>query len=560
MSDAQHLDPDTAPRLDLAGRSRVVNRAALVAAGTGLSRLLGFIRDVLIAYFLGAGAVADVFLAVLRLPNILRRLLTEGGIAMPFMPGYFSLLREEGEAWAADFARAVRAWVFMGATAVCILGLLFPLPLLLAVAPGLAGRLPELPGGVSFAVTLMRASLPYIPLILLSCVNSALLQCRDNYLAPALAPCILNVCFILPMLLLLGAGDLKFFEHSPESVRLAALALIWALPLAGVAQALYLGGAVRKSGFLRGRAIKWRDAEALRFARILPSSLCITAAHQIVVLIAVMAASFLAEGYITQVHFADQLIELPLGIFGMALAVAVLPDFSALAAASRRDDLCGALDESLRLVSFVSLPAAAGLFGLARPVVALLFGHGAFTEAAVEGCSALLSGYALGLPFLAALRPVIAAIHALRCTGRAARAALLSFAVTGGACAFVVGLSSAFSSPWALSLALGLVVSMGAAAFMFFLWRILAAEKAAPLPARLLAGLRWPLLLSLGIAASCRVCAGFWPGHNLWLVLTLVPGSILIYAWGSLALKCPEVGLLLSLLRKRRAKPGEGVH
>ena len=209
---------------ELAGNGALLRRAALLTAGTGLSRLLGFVRDVLIAHFLGAGLVADVFLALLRLPTILRRLLTEGGIAMPFMPAYFALLLEGGEERAAGFARAVRAWVLALSTAFCALGLLFPLPLLLAFAPGLAGHLSALPDGVGFAAELMQISLPYVPFILLSCVNSALLQSKGNYLAPALAPCILNICFILPLFLLLGLGKLEFFAQGLQSARLAALA------------------------------------------------------------------------------------------------------------------------------------------------------------------------------------------------------------------------------------------------------------------------------------------------------------------------------------------------
>ncbi len=543
---------------ELAGNGALLRRAALLTAGTGLSRLLGFVRDVLIAHFLGAGLVADVFLALLRLPTILRRLLTEGGIAMPFMPAYFALLLEGGEERAAGFARAVRAWVLALSTAFCALGLLFPLPLLLAFAPGLAGHLSALPDGAGFAAELMQISLPYVPFILLSCVNSALLQSKGNYLAPALAPCILNICFILPLFLLLGLGKLEFFAQGPQSARLAALALVWALPLAGVAQALYLGGAVRQSGFSHSEKINWRDGAAARFAGVLPSSLCVTAAHQIAVLIAVMAASFLAEGYITQVHFADQLIELPLGVFGMALAVAALPDFSALAGGNKREELRGALKLSLGLVSFVALPAAAGLFGLARPVVALLFGHGAFSAAAVDGCAALLSGYALGLPALAALRPLIAAIHALRLTKSAAKAALLSFAATACAAFSVVALSPILPTPEIISLALGLAVSSGALVFFLLLWRILGQEKAAPNARSTLIALRAPLLLSLGIAALCKTCAALWPEQHALLPLILVPLGIFIYGVGALALKCPEAGLLLAFFRARRDKGAKG--
>lgn len=555
MNDAAPSQSGQALPPDAGERERIVRRAALVSAGTGLSRILGFARDMLIAHFLGAGPVADVFLAVLRLPNILRRLLTEGAVAMPFTPLYLNLARTEGETRANAFARAARAWALGVSGLFCGLGLLLPLPLLLALAPGLLDRLTALPGGAALADTLMRVSLLYVPPIILSCVNSALLQSRGNYLAPALAPCILNVCFLLPLLALLGGGQLDFFTHTPHSARLAALALIWALPLAGAAQMLYLGRAVRQTGFRAPGGLNWRDTAVFRLARVLPSSLCLTAAHQIAVLIAIMAASFLPGGYITQVHFADQLIELPLGLFGMALAVAVLPSFSALAAPNQRDELRKALTLSLRLVLFVALPAAAGLFGLAYPLIDLLFGHGAFDRAAVEGCAALLAGYAPCLPALAAARPLIAAIHALQRTPRAALAALLAFAVTGLACLSVVLAAPvliANTTPQTLSLALGLAISLGAFAFMILLLRVLALNHAAPDLKPALKSLRLPLALSLVMAGLCRAGAAYFPEHSLALVLALVPGCALGYGVACLAAGCPEARQLMKLLFARK--------
>ena len=277
-------------------------------------------------------------------------------------------------------------------------------------------------------------------------------------------------------------------------------------------------------------------------------------------LIAIMAASFLPDGYITQVHFADQLIELPLGLFGMALAVAVLPGFSTLAAPGRREELREAVALSLRMVLFVALPAAAGLLGLAFPVVDLLFGHGAFTRPAVEGCAALLAGYALGLPALAAARPLIAAIHALQRMTSAAKAALVTFAVTGLACLTVVLTAPALARSTALSLALGLGVSLGALAFTALLLRILAEEKAAPGLRHTLKAISLPLGLSLGIAVICRLSAGVFPEHSLWLVLILAPGCALSYAAICLAAGYPEARQLLALFlsKTRRKKTRHG--
>ena len=430
----------------------------------------------------------------------------------------------------------------------------FPLPVLLAVAPGLAYRLPELPGGAAFAELLMRVSLLYVPPIVLSCVNSALLQSRGNYLAPALAPCILNICFILPLLGLLAVGRLEFFQHTPQAVHLATLALVWALPLAGVCQMLYLGGSLRRGGFKATEKARRRDKAVFSLGRILPSSLCVTASHQFALLIAVMAASFLPEGYITQIHFADQMIELPLGLFGMALAAAVLPSFSALAGPGRRTELREALALSLRLVLFVATPAAAGLFGLAFPLVDALFGHGAFDQAAVAGCSALLSGYVLCLPALAATRPLIAAIHALQRTRAAGLAALTTFAVTGLACAVVVWLSPFLPSAEIRSLALGLAVSLGAVVFAVLLLRILALDNAAPALRSVFGELALPAFLSLGIAVLCRICASEFSAYPFWLIAVLVPGCVFIYAAVCLTSKRQEAEFLLALCTRRRVK------
>ena len=217
-------------------------------------------------------------------------------------------------------------------------------------------------------------------------------------------------------------------------------------------------------------------------------------------------------------------------------------------------ELREALALSLRLVSFVALPATAGLFGLAFPLVDALFGHGAFDMAAVAGCSALLSGYVLCLPALAAIRPLIAAIHALQRTRAAALAALASFAVTGLACSVVVWLSPLLPLPEVRSLALGLAVSLGAMAFAVLLLRILALDDAAPALGGVLKELALPALLSLGIAVFCRMCAAAFPAYSFWLIVVLVPGCVLAYAGVCLVCKRPETEFLLALVIRRRAK------
>ncbi len=542
-------DNQTSQLPDFAGHEGMLKRASLVTAGTALSRTLGFIRDILIAHFLGAGPIADIFLAVLRLPNILRRLFTEGAVSMPFMPAYLRLAHQEGPGRADAFARAIRAWILAGGGFFCLLGLIFPLPLLFVLAPGLLERMPDAP----FAAMLMRISLPYVPLLLFVCVSAALLQSRDDFLAPSLAPCILNICLILPLLVMIGSGHLNFAHPGPQTARAAAQALTWALPLAGLVQVLYLGRALRRRGFSGRGPFQWRDTAAAKLGRMLPASLCVTAAHQICVLIAVMAASFLPEGYITQVHFADQLIELPLGIFGMALAVAVLPSFSALTAPDRRGELQDAVGLSTRLTLFVALPATAGLFGLARPIVDVLFGHGAFTQSAVDGCAALLSAYALCLPALAAARPLIAAVHALRKTAQAARAALWAFAGTALTCGAAAALASAgFESPLARSAALGLGISLGAYIFLWLLLRALAREGAAPHLGKILAGMPLPLALSWGIAVVCRTCATLWPELAVYWLVLLIPACIIAYTGACLAARNREILLLLPKFKNRR--------
>ena len=379
---------------------QITRNASVVAGATLISRILGFARDLIVAFALGAGPLADAFFVAFRLPNLLRRLFAEGSLTMAFVPVFTRTRQTGGDRDAFILARSVQVWLLIILGVIVLAAMLFAEPITLLVAPGFS-RSPEL---LATTATLVRICFPYILFISAVALCMGVLNAMDHVLAPALAPCMLNIVLIVAALTAVGMGISVPY------------ALSWGVLVAGAAQWMV------QQPFLRQRGLSWfgrvrlLDPGVRRIGTLMGPSIFGSAVYQINILLGTMLASFLPLGSISYLYYADRLVQFPLGIFGVAIGTAALPSLSGLAGNKDWKGFGNGLSSAMDLTLFISLPAAAGLAGLAEPIVGLLFERGAFTGPAVTQTAVALQAYAMGLPAFSCVRPLISAFYALEDT------------------------------------------------------------------------------------------------------------------------------------------------
>jgi len=528
-----------------AAQGRLAANAGIWASATGCSRLLGLGRDLCIALLLGAGPMADAFFLAFRLPDLLRRLFGEGVWSMAFVPAYLRSCTgaeapgcERGDA----LARSALVWLLLLVGGGCLLCMLLA-PLFAQVAA--SGASPGERKTLDAAVTLFRVCAPYGLFVMAAALSAALLNAKGEFLAPALAPAILNTVLVLTALAGLA------LDVAPAS---AAYVLAWAVLLGGALQWLAQQPALRRKGFSWRGTFRLRDPRMARLGREALSVLAGVSCFQLCSLLATLLAAGLPAGSVSWLYFAERLAQLPLGLFSVAVSVAALPELASLAASGRLEAFVRTLRQGLGLALWCSLPAAFGLAALAEPIVALLFGHGAFDPEAVRGTARVVTALALGVPPLAATRPLAAA-----CNARLDRRSPL-LATLGGLAVF--GLAAWPGMHWGGAAGLALAVSLAgwanAALLLAFMSRTTGREERAG------AGLLQDAAKPAG--ATLALCLGVWAaGHGLgraamqgsggW-TLALVAGLAAVYVLGSLVLRVPAAvlawGELVAALRRRR--------
>jgi putative peptidoglycan lipid II flippase len=361
-----------------------VRAAFTVGALTLASRLLGFLRDLLIAAVLGAGVAADAFFVAFKLANMLRRLFAEGAFNAGFVPLFARTLEQEGPGPARAFACHAFAVMLAILLAVVALAELCMPWLVRVIATGFA------PGSERhlLAVELARVTFPYLMLISLAALVGGVLNSLGRFAAAAFAPILLNLALVaaLGLAVVLRAS--------------AAHALAWGVLVAGLAQlALLLGVATAIGWPLRPR---WPGSvDRPRLARlwrlVLPGAVG-AGVYQLNLVIDTWFASHLPTGAVSYLFYADRLVQLPLGLIGAALGTALLPLLARQLRGGRDDAARHNFDRALELALLLSLPSAIGLATLALPIVEVLFERGAFDAAATRATASALAAFAVGLP------------------------------------------------------------------------------------------------------------------------------------------------------------------
>ena len=356
-----------------------------VGAMTLISRVLGFLRDILIANILGTGMAADAFFAAFRFPNLFRRLFAEGAFNAAFIPLFARALEESGEDKARKFATSIISWLTVFVVVLTVLAEIF-MPLLLI--PFVPGFLDD-PEKFEFTVLLTRICFPYLAAMSLMAAYGGILNGLGKFLSVAFAPVLLNIVLVTVLAILTFAVK--------TDVQDAAVWLVLGVFLGGIAQLALVRWALARSGFLPRFQLPRLDSDVRRFWVLAVPAILTGGITQINIFVGTIIASG-ADSAISYLYYADRLYQLPLGIIGIAIGVVLLPELSRHLKGGRTEQARQTMDQSLLFAMILSLPATAGLITLAHPIIATLFEHGAFDAAATASTATALIAFSAGLP------------------------------------------------------------------------------------------------------------------------------------------------------------------
>jgi putative peptidoglycan lipid II flippase len=397
--------------------ARVAKRAGAVGAATLLSRVLGLVREQTMATLFGAGLATDAFNVAFRIPNLLRDLFAEGAMSSAFVPTFTRVQQEQGDAAAWRFGRALMATLLAVLAVLCLVGGLAAPWIVAAFAPGFGA----IPGKLDLTVLLTRVMLPFLPAVALAAVAMGMLNARGRFGVPALAPTLLNLGMIV-----VGVGLIPVCTWLGQP---PILAMAIGVVVGGVLQfAVQLPALAREGFHVR---LEWprRHPAVARVAALMAPATIGLAATQLNLLVSTVIASMLAQGSVSWLWYAFRLMQLPIGVFGVALATVSLPALSRAAVARDMGALKTTLSATLRLVFLLTVPAALWMASLSAPVIALLYEHGRFGPADTAATAGALVMYCIGLPAFAAVGVLTRTFYALGDTATPVRASFVSVAL-----------------------------------------------------------------------------------------------------------------------------------
>jgi len=359
----------------------LLNALAKVGSMTFISRILGFVRDTLIARIFGAGMLTDAFFVAFKIPNLLRRISAEGAFSQAFVPilAEYKNQRTHEETHALINHVATLLGLFL--VAITIIGMLAAPWVVQISAPGFAADKAKF----DLTVELLRITFPYIFFISLVSLAGGVLNTYGNFSVPAFTPVWLNLSFIAAALL-----AAPYFDHSIK-------VLAWAVFLGGVLQLLYQIPYLLKIGLIPRYSLNLQDEGVWRILKLMGPAVFGVSIAQISLLINTIFASYLATGSVSWLYYADRLMEFPTGVMGVALGTILLPSLSKSFADKADGEYSKLLDWGLRLTLILALPAAVALAVLSVPLVTGLFHYGKFSELDVEMTRQALMAYSLGL-------------------------------------------------------------------------------------------------------------------------------------------------------------------
>ena len=499
-----------------------------VGGWTLVSRLTGFVRDVVLAAIMGAGPVADAFVVASRIPNHFRAIFSEGAFNSAFLPAYARVLETEGAAPARSFASRITTLMLIVQVGLLAVAL-FAMPVVVTLlAPGFSDD----PAKFDLAVTLTRITFPYLLFVTLVTILSAVLNAHGRFAAAAAAPVLLNVSIV-------AALGLTFLFPS------AGHAAAWGVTVAGVLELLLVWVSAKRLGAAPGLESPRLDPAMKRFFKALGPAVIGSAGVQLAMFADTIIASFLPTGAVAALYYADRIYQLPLGVIGIAAGTVLLPEMSRRIAAGDVTGAHGAQNRAVGLTLALAAPFVVAFLTLPDLIMSAMFQRGAFDAAAAERSGAVLAAYAIGLPAAVLIRSAVASFYSRADTVTPLIASLSAVAVN-------VALKVVLTGPYgvvglSLATAIGIWINLG-------LLVLLAMRRGWMAPSSTLGR------TALAVAVACLLLAAFawfapvplaeWTDglsrwHNETLLALLGTGGAVIYG-GALLVGLKAMGVRLS--------------
>ncbi|GAB4570450.1 MAG: murein biosynthesis integral membrane protein MurJ [Haliangiales bacterium] len=521
---------------------RTARSVGLISAATMLSRLLGLVREQLFAALLGASLYADAFNVAFRIPNLLRDLFAEGALAQAFIPTFKATLKRDGQPAAYALANRVAG------TLLVVIGVIVLAAALLApsIVDVMAGDFTDVPGKLELTVLLTRIMMPFLAIVSLAAVAMGMLNAQDRFTAPALAPACFNVMSIAA-----GAG-LYLFDAEGSIV-----AIGWSIGavLGGLAQlGVQLPGLWRAGYRPRLRPdLLLRSPEVRRVALLMAPAVGGLAAVQLNIFINTMFASS-EDGAVSWLNYAFRFLQLPIGVFGVAIATVSTTRYADAAASADREAMGAHLVAGLRLVLFLTLPATVGLLILGEPIIRLIFERGQFAASDTHATTAALEFFVVGLCAYAAVKVIAPAFYA---AGRARIPVMASVAAVAGNLTLNIALHPIYGYR-ILALGTAAAALLNFAVLYSWFHRALCAIPHLALARYLVRVALAALIMGAAVFACARwlVAALGTDGMTARLAGALVPVVVgaLVYALACRVLGVEELGQFTARLRKRRRR------
>jgi len=465
-------------------------QGSVVASMTGVSRVSGFLRDVVISAVLGATAGADIFFVALRIPNFFRRLFAEGAFAQAFVPVLAEYRNAGDDDALRNFVRIVCGNFGFLLIIICVAGTAGASGLVWVFAPGFLDDQEKF----DLAVDMVRVTFPYLAFISLTAFAGSILNSFHRYALPAITPVVLNVSLIVAAVI-----GMRFFETP-------VMALAWGVFAAGILQLIFQLPSLQRLHLIGIPRLDWRDRGVRKVGVLLVPAVFAASVGQINILVGSILASTLVTGSISWLYYSDRLMELPIGLLAIALGTVLLPNLSRLH--SRGDDsgFSQTLDWGVRMGILIGLPAAVALYVLAIPLVATVFFRGAMTAGDVLQTSAALQAFTVGLLPLILTKITAPGYFAKQNTTTPFKYAAVSVAVN------IVASLSLYSRLGHVGIALA--TSLAAIVHCVLLFRGLFVESVYRPGRRVLRA-----LLSAAVASTVMVGGFIWldPGVDFWL-------------------------------------------
>jgi putative peptidoglycan lipid II flippase len=382
----------------------IARAAGVISIATFVSRVLGLIREQVFAIFFGAGFAVDAFQVAFRIPNLLRDLFAEGAMSAAFVPTLTATRERQGNEAAFRLANLVINFLIVVLAAICLIGILGARWFVPLLAPGF-GRVP---GKLELTTLMTQVMMPFLLLVALAAAVMGVLNTRRIFFIPAVAPTMLNLSLI--------AAAFVLVPFMPRFGVEPIVGMAIGATVGGLGQLFIQVPALRGLGFRWRPILSFRDPGMIRMVTLMAPAAIGLAATQVNIFVNTLLASLLQQGSVSWLNYAYRLMQLPIGLFGVAIATVTLAEVSRHAARKDMPEVKRTLSFSLRFVFFLTLPATLFLVVLAKPIVALLYQHGRFGPVDTIQTAQALWAYAVGLSAFSAVRVLVPVCYSLGMT------------------------------------------------------------------------------------------------------------------------------------------------